>query len=160
MENADFIIDLGPEAGKNGGEVIAKGSIKEITQNKNSITGKYLSNKLKINIPQKRRLAKNGRFLEITGASGNNLDNVNLKIPLGSLTCVTGVSEVENQPVLQTLYNALNLTLNNNKSRKIPKPFKGFKGTELIDKIIDIDQSPIGRTPRQILLHIQELLDR
>ncbi len=149
MENADHIIDLGPEAGNKGGEVVAQGTFDEITKNKISITGKYLSNKLRIDVPKKRRLAKNGRFLEITGATGNNLNNVNLKIPLGSLTCVTGVSgSGKSTLILQTLYNALNLTLNNNKSRKIPKPFKGFKGTELIDKIIDIDQSPIGRTPR------------
>jgi len=149
MENADYIIDLGPEAGNKGGEIVAHGTFKEISQNNNSITGKYLSKKLRINIPNQRRIAKNGRFVEISGATGNNLDNVNLKIPLGSLTCVTGVSgSGKSTLILQTLYNALNLTLNNNKSRKIPKPFKNFKGIELIDKVIDIDQSPIGRTPR------------
>ena len=149
MESADHIIDLGPEAGNEGGQIVAQGSYNDILKSNDCITGKYLSHKQFIQIPKTRRLAKNGRFLEINGASGNNLNNVNLKIPLGSFTCVTGVSgSGKSTLILQTLYNALNLTLNNNKSRKIPKPFKGFKGTELIDKVIDIDQSPIGRTPR------------
>jgi excinuclease ABC subunit A len=148
MENSDHIIDMGPEAGTNGGEITAQGCYDEIKKNKNSITGQYLSNKKKIEVPKNRRLAKNGRFVEIIGASGNNLNNVNLKIPIGSFTCVTGVSgSGKSTLILQTLYHALNLTLNN-KARKAPKAFKSYKGVELIDKIIDIDQSPIGRTPR------------
>ena len=149
MVSADHIIDLGPEAGNNGGKIVTQGSYDQIVKNENSITGKYLSYKSFIPIPKSRKLAKNGRFLEITGATGNNLNNVNLKLPIGSFTCVTGVSgSGKSTLILQTLYNALNLILNNNKSRKIPKAFKGFKGVELIDKVIDIDQSPIGRTPR------------
>ena len=149
MESADHIIDLGPEAGIDGGSVVAEGAIKDIIANEKSITGNYLSGKRNIFLPKNRKLAKNGRFLEINGATGNNLNNVNLKIPLGTFACVTGVSgSGKSTLVLQTLYNALNLTLNNNKSRKIPKPFKGYKGIELIDKVINIDQTPIGRTPR------------
>ncbi len=149
MENSDHIIDLGPEAGNKGGEIVAEGTFDEIKKNSNSITGSYLSNKSFIQIPKNRKIAKNGRYLEILNASGNNLKNVNLKIPLGAFSCVTGVSgSGKSTLILQTLFNALNLYLNNNQSRKIPLPFKGIKGIELIDKIIDIDQSPIGRTPR------------
>jgi len=149
MENADHIIDLGPEAGIDGGNVVAQGEIKKIMDNKDSITGSYLSRKKTIPIPNKRRSAKNGRYLEILGATGNNLKNINLKVPLGTFTCITGVSgSGKSTLIINTLYNALNLILNNNKSRKLPMAFRNYKGVEQIDKIIDIDQSPIGRTPR------------
>ena len=149
MENADHIIDLGPNAGIDGGYIVAQGKLQEIIDTDKSITGNYLSKKKYIQIPNIRRSAKHGKFLEILGATGNNLKNINLKIPLGTFSCVTGVSgSGKSTLILQTLFNALNLTLNNNKSRKIPKPFKGYKGIELIDKVINVDHSPIGRTPR------------
>jgi excinuclease ABC subunit A len=149
MENADHIIDIGPEAGVHGGEIVAEGTYEDIVKNSKSITGNYLSGKKHIALPRKRRTAKNGRFLEILGATGNNLKKVDLKIPIGAFTCVTGVSgSGKSTLVLHTLFNALNLILNTTKAKKTPKAFRNYKGTELIDKIIDIDQSPIGRTPR------------
>jgi excinuclease ABC subunit A len=149
MENADHIIDIGPEAGVHGGEIVAQGSYNDIVKNAKSITGNYLSGKKYIALPRKRRSAKNGRFLEILGATGNNLKKVDLKVPIGAFTCVTGVSgSGKSTLVLHTLFNALNLILNTTKAKKTPKAFRNYKGTELIDKIIDIDQSPIGRTPR------------
>jgi excinuclease ABC subunit A len=149
MENADHIIDIGPEAGIHGGEIVAEGTYNDIVKNTKSITGNYLSGKKYIALPRKRRTAKNGRFLEILGATGNNLKKVDLKIPIGAFTCVTGVSgSGKSTLILHTLFNALNLILNTTKAKKTPKAFRNYKGTELIDKIIDIDQSPIGRTPR------------
>jgi len=149
MENADHIIDIGPEAGIHGGEIVAEGTYDDIIKNTKSITGNYLSGKKYIALPRKRRTAKNGRFLEILGATGNNLKKVDLKIPIGAFTCVTGVSgSGKSTLILHTLFNALNLILNTTKAKKSPKAFRNYKGTELIDKIIDIDQSPIGRTPR------------
>jgi len=149
MESADHIIDLGPKAGNDGGYIVAQGKLKTIMDNEDSITGKYLSKKMNIHVPRTRKLARNGRYLEILGATGYNLKNINLKIPLGTFTCVTGVSgSGKSTLIIHTLYNALNLMLNNNKSRKIPKAFKNYRGVERIDKIINIDQSPIGRTPR------------
>jgi len=149
MENADHIIDIGPEAGVHGGEIVAEGTYEDIVKNVKSITGNYLSGKKYIALPRKRRAAKNGRFLEILGATGNNLKKVDLKIPIGAFTCVKGVSgSGKSTLVLHTLFNALNLILNTTKAKKTPKAFRNYKGTELIDKIIDIDQSAIGRTPR------------
>ena len=149
MLNSDHIIDIGPGAGINGGKVIAEGNFNQICENKNSITGDYLSKRKYIGLPKLRKNAKNGRFLKILSASGNNLKNVNLDIPLGTFTCVTGVSgSGKSTLILHTLFRSLNLMINKQISRKMPKPFKGIKGYEYLDKIIDIDQSPIGRTPR------------
>ena len=122
MENADHIIDLGPKAGIDGGNIVAQGKLKAIMDSENSITGKYLSKKINIHVPRTRKLARSGRYLEILGATGFNLKNINLKIPLGTFTCVTGVSgSGKSTLIIHTLYNALNLMLNNNKSRKNTK---------------------------------------
>jgi len=146
MNAADHIIDIGPGAGIHGGYLVAEGTFKEISNNKKSITGQYLSKKLKIDIPQKREINKD-RFITITNASGNNLKNVTANFPLSTLTCVTGVSgSGKSTLLLHTLFAALNRKLNN--SQKTPMDYDGINGIHYIDKIIDINQSPIGRTPR------------
>ena len=149
MIHSDHIIDIGPGAGIHGGQIVSQGTYLDISKDKNSLTGDYLSGRKFIGLPKNRRSAINGRFLQLIGASGNNLQNVTAKIPLGTFTCVTGVSgSGKSTLVLHTLYRALNLMINKVVSRNMPQPFKGLKGHEYLDKIIDIDQSPIGRTPR------------
>ena len=149
MLHSDHIIDIGPGAGIHGGKVISEGNFKHISNDKSSLTGDYLSGRKFISIPKNRRTALNGRYLHLSGATGNNLKNVSAKIPLGALTCVTGVSgSGKSTFILHTLYRALNLMINKVITRNMPQAFKGIKGFEYLDKIIDIDQSPIGRTPR------------
>ena len=146
MNAADHIIDIGPGAGIHGGYLVAEGTFKEISNNKKSITGQYLSKKLKIDIPKKREIIKD-RCITITNANGNNLKNVTANFPLSTLTCVTGVSgSGKSTLLLHTLFAALNRKLNN--SQKSPMDYDGINGIHYIDKIIDINQSPIGRTPR------------
>lgn len=145
IETADYVIDIGPKAGKYGGEIISIGTPKE-TLASNTITAQYLNGKMKLEIPKKRREG-NGKFLKLTGATGNNLKNVSIEIPLGQLTCVTGVSGSGKSTLInETLYPILNAYYFN--GVKKPQPYKKIEGLEHIDKVIDIDQSPIGRTPR------------
>ncbi len=144
---ADHVIDIGPGAGINGGEIIAQGTPTEIKEKKDSITGNYLAGIKKIDLPKKRRSVNPNKHIIIRGASGNNLQNIDVEFPLGILTCVTGVSGGgKSTLVIQTLQKSLSKILNGNSS--IPAPYKSINGISQIDKIIDIDQSPIGRTPR------------
>lgn len=146
MLACDHVIDIGPGAGIYGGELIAQGTIDDICKNENSITGKYLSKKLKIDIPKNRR-SGNGRVIEIIGAKGNNLKNIDVKFPLGKFIAVTGVSgSGKSTLVNETLVKALEQKLLNPFIK--PKEFKSIKGCEFIDKIVKISQDPIGRTPR------------
>ena len=143
---ADYLVDMGPGAGDLGGNVTAKGTVAEVLQNPNSLTAKYLNGEKVIAVPAKRRKG-NGKFIELKGARTNNLKNVDVKIPLGTFTCVTGVSGGgKSSLILETLFKALNKELNG--SREPTGIYSSLKGVENIDKIIDIDQSPIGRTPR------------
>ena len=146
MLAADYLVDIGPKAGVHGGEIIAKGTPKEVMKNKNSLTGRYLSGLEKIEVPVKRRKG-NKKFLEIKGAKENNLKNINVKFPLGKFICVTGVSgSGKSTLVNEILYNAVASNLY--KSKLKPGKHKSIKGLENIDKVVDISQTPIGRTPR------------
>ena len=146
MYAADCIVDVGPGAGIHGGEIVCVGDVEKIKQCPNSITGKYLSGGRKVPVPEKRRKG-NGLFLEVRGAAENNLKNINVKIPLGEFVCVTGVSgSGKSSLVNEILYKALARDLN--RAKTIPGKHKKIKGIENLDKVIAIDQSPIGRTPR------------
>ena len=146
MRAADYIVDVGPGAGVHGGRIVAQGTAEEIMENPNSITGAYLSGVRKIPVPSERRKG-NGQFLTVRGAAENNLKDVDVSIPLGTFTCVTGVSgSGKSSLVNEVLYKKLAADLNRAKTR--PGKHQAIEGEEYLDKVIDIDQSPIGRTPR------------
>ncbi|NLB37219.1 MAG: excinuclease ABC subunit UvrA, partial [Clostridiales bacterium] len=146
MYAADYIVDVGPGAGVHGGEIICTGTVDDIKACESSITGQYLSGKKFIPIPESRSKG-NGKFLEIIGASENNLNNINVRFPLGTFVCVTGVSGSGKSSLInEILYKHLATNLNG--AKKFAGKFKEIRGIEELDKVIDIDQSPIGRTPR------------
>ncbi len=148
IRSADYIVDIGPGAGVHGGEIVAEGTLENILNNKKSITGRFLSGKEVIEIPKKRLKKQKNLELKLYGANGNNLKDLNASIPLGLLTCVTGVSGSGKSTLINgTLYPAAALALNGAINLK-PSPYLKIEGLELLDKCIDINQSPIGRTPR------------
>ena len=144
---ADYVVDVGPGAGIHGGKIVSQGTPAQVIADKKSLTGRYLKGELAVPVPAKRRKAQKGRMLRIKGARGNNLKNVTAEIPLGTFTCVTGVSGGgKSTLVIDTLYKAVARRLNG--ALEHPAPFDTIEGLEHLDKVIDIDQSPIGRTPR------------
>jgi excinuclease ABC subunit A len=145
--HADYVFDIGPGAGIHGGKIVAEGTPEEILANPKSLTGKYLTGEMSVKVPGKRRKRDPKRMLKVVGAKGNNLKDVTAEIPLGTFTCITGVSGGgKSTLVIDTLYKAVARKLNN--ALEHPAPFDRIEGLEHLDKVIDIDQSPIGRTPR------------
>lgn len=148
IRSADFVLDIGPGAGSHGGQIVAQGTPAEIMANKMSITGQYLSGVEKIAIPKKRTPVELDRMLKLIGATGNNLKDINVEIPVGLFTCVTGVSGSGKSTLINdTLYPIMATDLND-ATTLTPAPYKDLQGVEFFDNVIDIDQSPIGRTPR------------
>ncbi|MEY1425472.1 excinuclease ABC subunit UvrA [Morganella morganii] len=145
---ADHIIDIGPGAGVHGGEIVAQGSLEDIIGTPDSLTGKFLSGERRITIPEKRNAADPAKMLTITGASGNNLKNVTLNLPVGLFTCITGVSGSGKSTLINDTLFPIAQTQLNGATTITPAPYKSVEGLEHFDKVIDIDQSPIGRTPR------------
>ena len=145
---ADHIIDIGPGAGVHGGEIVAQGSLEDIISTPDSLTGKFLSGERRISIPEKRNAADPAKMLTITGASGNNLKNVTLNLPVGLFTCITGVSGSGKSTLINDTLFPIAQTQLNGATTVTPAPYKSVEGLEHFDKVIDIDQSPIGRTPR------------
>ena len=148
IRSADHIIDIGPGAGVHGGDIVAEGNIKTIEQSKESLTGKFLSGKEKISVPIKRSKYNEKKLMTLKGASGNNLKNVDLIIPIGLFTCITGVSGSGKSTLINNTLYPIAATKLNNASTLNPATYGEIKGLELLDKVVDIDQSPIGRTPR------------
>jgi len=165
IEKADYILDIGPGAGENGGKIVFSGTPEKMIKSKNSITGKYLSGVREITIPQKRRLGSD-KYINLSGAKGNNLQDITISFPLGRLICVTGVSGSGKSTLInETLFPILSRELHH--SRKTPLSYSNIEGLLYLDKVIDIDQSPIGRTPRSnpatytgVFTHIRDLFTK
>jgi excinuclease ABC subunit A len=147
IRHADYIVDMGPGAGEHGGEIVAEGKLADILANPNSLTGQYLSGQKSIPMPESRRTAREGRVLKLIGAYGNNLKNVTLELPTGVFVCVTGVSGSGKSTLINDTLYAITANQLNGAAHE-PAPFESIEGVEFFDKVVNVDQAPIGRTPR------------
>jgi len=148
IKMADYIVDIGPGAGVHGGQVVAEGTLEQITSNDDSLTGKYISGKEQIEIPSLRTPIKDDQWVKLEGASGNNLNDVTLEVPIGLMTCVTGVSGSGKSTLINDTFYKIAHTELNGATTEEPSPYRAIDGLQHLDKVVDIDQSPIGRTPR------------